>query len=94
MWSISVNKNILDDSKYNYLFSVEEVNKLVLQGTPFREAYQQVGAQIESGNFKPEKQVIHTHEGSIGNLCLEEISETKNRVLKNFNFQKIIKVYC
>ncbi len=89
--NVSVNKNILDDTKYNYLFSVEEVNKLVLQGTPFREAYKQVGAQIENGNFKPEKMVNHTHEGSIGNLCLEEISESKNLVLNNFNFPKIEK---
>ncbi len=83
---MTVNRNILDDSKYKYLFSVEEVNKLVLQGIPFREAYKQVGQQIENGNFNPEKTVKHTHEGSIGNLCLDKIREHKNRVIKDFNF--------
>ena len=86
---MSVNKHILDDPKYNYLFSVEEVNKLVLQGIPFREAYKQVGMQIEAGNFNPEKMVNHSHEGSIGNLCLDKIHEYKNRVLKGFNFNTI-----
>ena len=85
---MTVNKNILDDPKYNYLFSVEAVNKLVLQGVPFREAYKQVGAEIESGNFQPEKTVAHSHEGSVGNLCLEKISESKKEVLHNFNFNK------
>ncbi len=85
---MTVNKNILDDPKYNYLFSVEAVNKLVLQGVPFREAYKQVGAEIESGNFQPEKTVAHSHEGSVGNLCLEKISESKKEVLHSFNFNK------
>ncbi len=87
--NMKVNENILDDPKYNYLFSVEEVNKLVLQGVPFREAYKQVGEQIENGNFQPEKTVEHTHEGSLGNLCLDKISASKNEVLKNFNFGRI-----
>ncbi len=87
--NMKVNENILDDSKYNYLFSVEEVNKLVLQGVPFREAYKQVGAEIENGTFQPEKNVMHSHAGSLGNLCLDEISASKNEVLKNFKFDKI-----
>ncbi len=89
--NMKVNENILDDPKYNYLFSVEVVNKLVLQGVPFREAYKQVGAEIESGNFQPEKTVNHSHEGSVGNLCIDKISESKTAVLKNFNFSKVEK---
>ncbi len=85
---MTVNEKILDDPKYNYLFSVEAVNKLVLDGVPFREAYKQVGAEIESGNFQPEKKVEHSHEGSVGNLCLDKIMESKKEVLRNFNFNK------
>jgi argininosuccinate lyase len=86
---MEVNKNILKDNKYDYLFSVEEVNRLVLQGVPFREAYKIVGEKIENGNYLPEKNVIHTHEGSIGNLCLAEISQKKLRVIQKFNFGEI-----
>ncbi|WP_297691116.1 argininosuccinate lyase [uncultured Eudoraea sp.] len=70
---VKVNTNILNDTKYDYLFSVDTLNHLVLKGIPFREAYKQIGSQIEAGNFKPEKQLNHTHEGSIGNLCLDKI---------------------
>ena len=84
-----VNENILNDEKYDYLFSVEEVNNRVLQGVPFREAYKQVGELIEKGEFKPKKKVNHTHEGSIGNLYLERISENKNEILKKFKFDEI-----
>lgn len=87
--NMSVNSNILNDEKYNYLFSVEEVNKLVLKGIPFREAYKQVGEQIENGDFNPDKKVDHVHEGSIGNLCLDNISTKKETVFKEFNFEKI-----
>jgi len=87
--NMSVNKNILDDDKYNYLFSVEEVNKLVLQGIPFREAYKTIGAQIENQQFQPEKKVDHVHEGSIGNLCLDKILDKKLKIIEEFNFQKI-----
>ncbi len=73
--NISVKKNILDHDLYDYLFSVEEVNKRVLAGMPFREAYKEVGLEIEAGNFKPNKEVHHTHQGSIGNLCNQEIKE-------------------
>ncbi|MDZ7690590.1 MAG: argininosuccinate lyase [Balneolaceae bacterium] len=70
---IEVNSSILDDERYQYLFSVEEVNKQVGRGVPFREAYQDVAEQIKKGTFSPENQVEHTHEGSIGNLCNEEV---------------------
>jgi argininosuccinate lyase len=72
---ISVRDNILDDEKYNYLFTVEKVNDLVLQGIPFREAYQQVGKEIQESKFHSEKSVNHTHAGSIGNLCTKEIKQ-------------------
>lgn len=80
---IQVNKNILDDDKYLYLFSVEEVNKLVQNGTPFRDAYKIVGKSIGENNFNPEKSVNHTHEGSINNLCLEQIKDKMENALKN-----------
>jgi argininosuccinate lyase len=86
-----VKENIIDDSKYDFLFSVEEVNKLVLQGVPFREAYKIVGEQIETGQFHPEKEVKHTHEGSIGNLCLDKIAEFKNEKVRSFQFEKVEK---
>lgn len=70
---IQVNKNILDDSKYDYLFSVDTLNEMVKNGMPFRDAYKQMGMAIESGKFTPKKDIEHTHEGSLGNLCLEEI---------------------
>jgi argininosuccinate lyase len=89
--NMTVKENILDDSKYDFLFSVEEVNKLVLQGIPFREAYKIIGEQIESGTFKPEKEIKHTHDGSIGNLCIDKISEYKNEKVQSFNFDKIEK---
>ena len=71
--SIQINKEILKDNKYDYLFSVEEVNKLVQNGTPFRDAYKNVGKKIAEGDFKPDKKVDHTHVGSISNLALKEI---------------------
>lgn len=72
---IIVNEGILDNPIYDYLYSVEEVNKLVMDGMSFRDAYQKLGKEIMQGNFNPSKEVNHTHEGSIGNLCLEEIKE-------------------
>ena len=81
---ITANKNILDDPKYKLTFSVEVVNELVLQGVPFREAYVQVAKQIEEGTFEPPKNLNHTHEGSIGNLGNDEISERFKAVIKNF----------
>jgi len=70
---VKVNSNILDDPKYDYLFSVDTLNQLVLSGIPFRDAYKQIGAEIEAGAFKPKKQLDHNHEGSLGNLCLDKI---------------------
>ena len=66
---IRVRENILDDARYDYLFTVEDVNRLVLQGVPFREAYRRVGEQVQAGTYRPTREVRHTHEGSIGNLC-------------------------
>lgn len=87
--NISVNKNILDDPKYTYLFSVEEVNKSVLNGTPFRDAYKQIGLDIEQDNFNPDKTVNHTHEGSIGNLQNQQITEAMDKVIGSFDFKKV-----
>ena len=76
---ISVNEHILDDPRYDYLFTVEEVNKLVLAGVPFREAYRQVGHEVENQTYKATKEVHHTHAGSIGNLCTEQIRKKMER---------------
>lgn len=84
--NLSVKENILDDTKYDYLFSVEKVNEFVLKGMPFRDAYKMVGEQIESGIFQPDKVVEHTHDGSIGNLCLEKIADYKKLKIESFNF--------
>ena len=81
--NIRINKNILDDKKYDYLFSVEEVNELVQNGTPFRDAYKTVGGIIEKGDFKPNKDIKHTHIGSIGNLALKEIQSKMGKALKD-----------
>ena len=78
---MQVNTNILDNSIYDYLFTVEKVNELVQQGVPFRDAYKLVGDQVEKGDFKPNKKVNHTHLGSIGNLALDRISEKMKRAL-------------
>jgi argininosuccinate lyase len=86
---ITVKTDILNDPKYDYLFSVDEVNRLALSGTPFRDAYKQVGLAIEQGNFNPEKTVQHTHEGSIGNLCNEQISAAMQAVVGSFGFDKV-----
>lgn len=81
---IRVNKNILDDRKYDYLFTVEDVNRLTLAGTPFREAYRQIGMQVQNGTYHPTREVHHTHEGSIGNLCNAEIAEKMKRAMAQF----------
>jgi argininosuccinate lyase len=87
--NVSVNTDILNDSKYAYLFSVEEVNRMVLEGTPFRDAYKQVGLAIEKGEFNPDKTVNHTHEGSIGNLMNTQITEAMNKVVGQFKFDVV-----
>jgi len=87
--NISVNKDLLKDEKYKYLFSVEEVNKLVLQGTPFRDAYKKVGMDIEAGTFTHTPSPNHVHEGSIGNLCNKEITKMMDDVIKQYNFSGV-----
>lgn len=89
--NIRIKENILDDAKYQYLFSVEVVNDLVLSGVPFREAYKQVGLDIERGSFTPGKEVKHTHEGSIGNPGNEEVSRMMKEVIAGFPFEKVDK---
>ncbi len=87
--NVSVNDGILDDARYDYLFSVEQVNRMVLDGMPFREAYRNVGLAIERGDFAPEKYVSHTHEGSMGNLCTAQIAALMDQVTAGFNFQRV-----
>lgn len=82
--NLSVNEHILEDSKYDYLFTVEDVNRLALQGVPFREAYRQVGMAVQRGEYCPTREVHHTHEGSIGNLCTAEIRHKMDRVMEEF----------
>ncbi len=77
--NIQVRTNIVEEEKYLYMFSVEEVNRLVQNGTPFRDAYKIIGKDIEEGAFNPDKTVNHTHKGSVGNLCLDEIVAKKNK---------------
>ena len=86
---IKVREDILSDSKYDAIFSVEEVNRLALQGMPFREAYRKVGAEIENGTFKADHNIHHTHEGSIGNLCNDRIAERMEKLTAGFPFGKI-----
>lgn len=89
MREVKVNEHILDDDKYALLFSVEEVNRRVLAGMPFRDAYKQVGLDIEAGKFVPSKSVNHTHEGSIGNLCNESITAMMRSVIGSFSFERM-----
>ena len=86
---IRVNEHILDDDKYSPIFSVEEVNRLAREGMPFRDAYKKVGLDIEAGRFIPNKQVHHTHEGSIGNLCNDRIAGLMQQVVDGFNFVRM-----
>ena len=87
---IHVNEHILEDSRYDLMFSVEEVNRRASSGTPFRDAYKQVGLEIEAGEYTPVKEVSHTHEGSIGNLCTERIAALMEDVVKDFHFERMI----
>lgn len=89
MREVKVNEHILDDDKYSLLFSVEEVNRRVLAGMPFRDAYKQVGLDIEADKFIPSKSVNHTHEGSIGNLCNESITAMMRSVIGSFSFKRM-----
>ena len=88
---VIVKEDILDDDKYSYLFSVDAVNELVKNGVPFRDAYKTVAHQIEAGEFQPPKDVNHTHEGSIGNLCNEQIQAEMGEIIKGFEFDRIKK---
>ena len=85
---IKVKEDILSDPKYDAIFSVEEVNRLVLEGVPFREAYRQVGAAIENGTFKADHKLHHTHEGSIGNLCNDRIAARMEKLIAEFGFDR------
>lgn len=86
--NMEVKNGILEEEKYKYLFSVEEVNKLVLEGLPFRDAYKKVGRDIEAGTFNHvSHEVNHTHEGSIGNLCNDKIETAMYKVLAGFHFE-------
>jgi argininosuccinate lyase len=86
MDKLKINEHILEDDRYTPIFSVEEVNRLATNGMPFRDAYKKVGLDIEAGRFTTDKQVHHTHEGSIGNLCNDRIEALMNEVVKGFNF--------
>ncbi|HEX2684693.1 MAG TPA: argininosuccinate lyase, partial [Ferruginibacter sp.] len=86
---VEVKKDLLSDEKYASLFSVEEVNKLVLTGMPFRDAYKKVGAAVEAGEFTHAGSPLHTHEGSIGNLCNAEIRSMMDNIILKFDFNKV-----
>ena len=85
---IQVNEDILGDSRYDAMFSVEEVNRLATEGMPFRDAYKKVGLDIEAGNFVPDKKIKHTHEGSIGNLCNKQICAQMESIYSDMDFEK------
>lgn len=82
--NLRINEHILDDPKYDYLFTVEDVNRLTQQGVPFREAYKQVGEAVQRGEYHPTRSVGHTHAGSIGNLCNDRILQKMQRVMQEF----------
>lgn len=84
---IKVREDILSDPRYDAIFSVEEVNRLVLEGVPFREAYRQVGSAIEKGTFKADRNLHHTHEGSMGNLCNDRITGLMDKLISEFRFE-------
>ncbi|MBP5731390.1 MAG: argininosuccinate lyase [Bacteroidaceae bacterium] len=87
---MEVNEHILDDPRYDAMFSVEEVNRRVVEGTPFRDAYKQVGLEIEAGKFTPSKNIRHTHEGSIGNLCTEDVAALMQQIISGFGFEETL----
>lgn len=86
---MEVNDHILDNPMYDPMFSVEEVNRLAAAGMPFRDAYKKVGLEIEAGEFVANKDIHHTHEGSIGNLCNDKIQRLMEQTLKEFSFEKV-----
>ncbi len=89
MEKIEINEHILDDKKYDTIFSVETVNKEVLNGTPFRDAYKKIGMAIQNGDYVPDKEITHSHEGSIGKLCNNEIAALMQEILDSFPFEKV-----
>ena len=91
--NMTVKTDIMTDARYKYAYSVEDVNKLVMQGVPFRDAYKQVGMQINAGTYEPTTEVNHTHAGSIGNLCLDEIADKMVAVVGGFEFEQIEAAY-
>jgi argininosuccinate lyase len=86
---IEVREDILDNPMYDPMFSVEEVNRLAAEGMPFRDAYKKVGLDIEAGTFRPNKDIHHTHEGSIGNLCNDRITALMHSVFDGFAFERM-----
>ena len=86
---IEVRDDILDNPMYDPMFSVEEVNRLAAEGMPFRDAYKKVGLDIEAGNFRPDKNIHHTHEGSIGNLCNDRIAELMQHIFADLGFERV-----
>ena len=86
---MAVDEHILDNHMYDTIFSVEEVNRLAAQGMPFRDAYKKVGLEIEAGNFTPDKNIHHTHEGSIGNLCNDRIEQLMDETIAGFHFERM-----
>lgn len=90
---VKINKEVLKDERYKYMFTVEEVNRMVLEGIPFRDAYKKIGQIVEEGNFKYDGKVNHVHEGSIGNLCNDKIIDKMNDVFIGFNFNKTKEAY-
>jgi argininosuccinate lyase len=83
-----VRQDILDNAMYDPMFSVEEVNRLAAEGMPFRDAYKKVGLEIEAGTFRPDKDIHHTHEGSIGNPCNDRIEALMQQVMDGFGFNR------
>lgn len=88
---MKVNEHLLDDTRYDLMFSVEEVNRLAAEGMPFRDAYKKVGLDIEAGKFHPVKEIHHTHAGSIGNLCNQEVAERMLQTWQRFGFDRVAK---
>lgn len=91
---LQVKEGILEDEKYKYLFSVDAVNELVLQGMPFRDAYKAVGESIDAGTFEAPAEATHTHEGSIGNLCNDKVAAQMQQLLEAFNFERVARAYA
>lgn len=90
---MTVNTDLMADDRYKFVFSVEDVNKLVMQGVPFRDAYKMVGSQINAGTYEPGRDINHTHQGSLGNLCIEQIADKMKTVIEGYEFQQIEAAY-